>query len=199
MTVAESRDLNKLVQQLEQLTSPVPKGTLMEVEPMASAVSTPNPTSREPESIQEGASAPRFTSPCPDYLLIPVHPATPAPPAVASTVAPLAIQMSGPPVPSQKPQPDPSLVAQPATMQPSTAKEDFTRGFQQWISPLRPLPQQSRYASFQPVLSAQELRPQPGMLPAANHASSEPSMLEMLIASSYGLPKPKLTVFSSGK
>lgn len=33
VTVAESRDLNKRVQQLEQLTSPVPKGTLMEVEP----------------------------------------------------------------------------------------------------------------------------------------------------------------------
>ncbi|XP_019204872.1 uncharacterized protein LOC109196100 [Oreochromis niloticus] len=235
VTVAESRDLNKRVQRLEQLTPPVPKGPLMEVEPMASAVSTPNPTEREPKSIQEGeritepvlvmsaplallpgtstapvgpptelsmersASAPRFTSPCPDYLLTPVHPATPAPPAVASTAAPPAIQMSGPPVPSQTPQPDPPLVAQPATMQPSTAKEDVTRGFQPWIPPLRPLPQQPRYASFQPVLAAQGLRPPPGMFPAVNHTSSEPSMLEMVIASSYGLPKPKLTVFSSGK
>lgn len=60
VTVAESRKLNKRVQRLEQLTSPVPKGTLMEVEPMVSAVSTPNPTAREPESIQEGE---RITEP----------------------------------------------------------------------------------------------------------------------------------------
>ncbi|XP_063321729.1 uncharacterized protein LOC134619834 [Pelmatolapia mariae] len=151
-------------------------------QPASEAMSVPAPASTAPPAC----SPPLATQPVPPALTQPALPFAP-PPATLMMAPPVSL-ITPPPEP-HVPQPVPSTTPlQPEHVPPEPQYDALPRAWQSVPLPYPPVhyPRSPRGQHCYPT-------------PHPVDSSHQPSMMEMAIASSFGIPKPKLTVFSSGK
>ena len=152
-------------------------------------------------SQDQGAAADPTTQAAPSATLTEDHGADSVPPLAAlDQAAPVSLTLPAQPVPPVymiPPPPTSSLVLPAVSTVPATPIQTI---------PALPQPAYSAPSYWQPS-------PQPYVAPPVQYYypqqhpapvrppdnSNAPGVLEMVIASSYGIPKPKLTVFSSGR
>ncbi|XP_054860442.1 uncharacterized protein LOC129347387 [Amphiprion ocellaris] len=177
------------------------------------------PLPTEAQNTPPGVPAPplQLAQPLPPTAVAPVSAPGTAPVTTAVLTAPLPAAAQAPPTqfeeywPPPPPPVDeataallpplydptfPGASAQPATAQPATAPIESTFSASRY-SQTYAVPTDSRPVakSAHPAVYTSYAAPPPATPVSIN----APNMIEMAIASSFGIPKPKLSIFSSGK